>query len=111
MSTTSKSDWAPNFDQNIRPVPRPESINKSIYSHVIGLKIKARLNFEKVQVKRLTCRKFNLREVNVTCLEVPEGNKIGNCASKFRPADSIPSSDHLQSKNFCVEKVQVKRLT
>ena len=66
----------------------------------MGLKSKARLNFEKVQVKRLTC------------LEVSEYNEIGNFAPNFWPAASIPSNDHLQSKTFfVVEKLQVKRLS
>ena len=48
--------------------------------------------------------KFNFRErliEPVTCLEVSEGNKIGNFAQKFWPTASIPSSDHLQKKPFC----------
>ena len=53
-----------------------------------------------------------MRELNLTCLKVPESNKIGHFAPSFWPAASIPSSDHLQSKTFfVVEKVEVKRLT
>ena len=54
-----------------------------------------------------------MRELNLTCLKVPENNEIGHFAPSFWPEASIPSSDHLssiQAKPFH-EKVKMKRLT
>ena len=45
-----------------------------------------------------------MRELNLTCLKVPESNKIGHFGPSFWPAASIPSSDHLQSKTFLLLK-------
>ena len=36
----------------------------------------------------------------LTCLKVPEGNKIGNFAPNFWPAASIPSSENINLKEI-----------
>ena len=47
---------------------------------------------------------FQLKELNLTCLKVPDSNKTGHCAPSLWPAASILSSDHLQSKTFLLLK-------
>ena len=53
---------------------------------------------------------LSLREFNLTCLEVPESNKIDHFAPHFRPAASILSSDLAPIFNYFQAFLNCKKL-
>ena len=70
-----------NFAPNFKPAFLPVII------------FRAKPFYEKVKMKILTLRKFNLTKLNTKCLKAPESNKIGHFAPNFRPVVSILSTD------------------